>query len=82
MSTVERIDYETLLKVVRDWPPARRIAFMQEVLQTFAPSETSELRHRATFDRALGLLAGDQPPPSDAEVARWLDERRGKHYER
>ena len=37
-------------------------------------------RGRNTLQQALGLLArSGQRPPSDAEVSRWLDERRMEH---
>lgn len=81
MSTAETTDYERVLKIVRDWPPARRITFMQAVLQTLTPVEVAEPTHQATLDRALGLLTTNQPPPSDEEVARWLDERRTERYD-
>jgi hypothetical protein len=80
MSAAEKTDYETILKIVRDWPPARRITLMQAVLETLAPAEAIEQLHRPTLDRALGLLATSQTPPSDKDVAQWLDERRTERY--
>jgi hypothetical protein len=35
---------------------------------------------RNTLERARGLLAADHSPPSDGEVARWLEERRIQRY--
>jgi hypothetical protein len=70
-----------VLKIVRDWPSARRITFMQAVLQTLAPAEVAEPTHQARLDRALDLLTTNQPAPSDEEVARWLDERRTERYD-
>jgi hypothetical protein len=82
MNTPETTDYEAILKIVRDWPPARRITLMQEVLKTLAPIEAGAPPHGATLDRALGLLATTQPVPSDEDIARWLDERRMERYGR
>jgi hypothetical protein len=52
MSAAETIEYETILKIVRDWPPARRVTLMQEVLQTLAPAEAGA-SHQPTLARAL-----------------------------
>lgn len=70
-------EYEAILDVVRGWAPARRFNLVQAVLQTLAPPE-APTGDQPTLDRARGLLATDQPAPSDAEVAAWLDERRSE----
>ncbi len=41
---------------------------------------TSPHIKRNTLKDALGLLATDQPPPSDEEVQMWLDEHRMEKY--
>jgi len=74
MSAAEAEEYEAILKIVRVWPPARRIILIQAVLQTLAQSEATPGR-LPTLDRALGLLATDRPAPSDADIATWLEER-------
>jgi hypothetical protein len=81
MSVAEAEEYEAILKIVRVWPPARRIILVQAVLQTLAPSETMPGSH-STLERALGLLTTDRPTPSDADVAAWLEERRNERYGR
>ena len=43
------------------------------------PGETARPK-RETLRRALGLLAGDRPVPSDQEIERWLQERRAEKY--
>lgn len=35
---------------------------------------------KPTLDRALGLLATDQPAPTDADVEQWLEEHRQEKY--
>lgn len=70
-------EYEQILARVRAWSAARRLSLVQDVLTTLAPAER-EPRH--TLERARGLLAGEQPAPSDEEIAQWLDERRSERY--
>ena len=80
MDALETTTYETVLNTVRQWPPDRRFALMQDVLNTLA-SEVKPARSRhKTLEKALGLLATSQLAPSDAEIKRWLDERRMEKY--
>jgi hypothetical protein len=80
MDVVDTADYNTILQIVRDWPPRQRFNLVQEVLKTLTPEETSKRPQRRTLDQALGLLATDRPAPTDAEIAQWLDERRVERY--
>lgn len=80
MSAAKTNDYETILKVVRAWPPAQQFTLVQEVLKTLALDTTPKQPHQPTLDRALGLLATERPTPSDAEIKQWLDERRTERY--
>ncbi len=80
MRTADKPDYATILGIVRDWPAGQRFLLVQEVLQTLAPSEPPRPAARNTLERARGLLATGHSPPSDDEVAQWLDERRIRRY--
>jgi hypothetical protein len=80
MNSPERNTYETVLKTVRQWPPERRLALVQDVLSTLAPEVSSSQPKRKTLEEALGLLATDQPAPSDDEVQQWLNARRMEKY--
>lgn len=82
MSTSPTLEYATIVQTIRSWPPAQRVRLLQDVLQTLVPLETGAPLQRSTLPQALGLLKTDQPPPSDAEVAQWLDEHRTERYER
>jgi hypothetical protein len=74
------LTYGTVLQAVREWTPAMRFMLLQDVLRTLEPEIDRARPRRATLHEALGLLATDQPAPSDAEVARWLDEHRLQKY--
>jgi len=73
-------DYQTILKVVHSWTPTVRVMLMQDVLRSLQPELGGSRPRRATLGTALGMLANDQPAPSDADVARWLDEHRIRKY--
>jgi len=70
-------DYETILALVRSWPAAQRFSLVQDVLVTLAPTERAP---RPTLQHARGLLATDHAPPTDAQIAEWLHDRRSERY--
>ncbi len=80
MSTPQTLDYETILRIVRQWPADRRFVLVQDVLKTLAPAGPEPTTRQPTLSRARGLLATDRPAPSDDDIARWLDERRREQY--
>ena len=80
MGTRETISYETILNTIRQWPLDRRFALVQDVLSTLAPEVSPTRPRRKTLEKALGLLAADQPAPSDAEIEQWLNEHRMEKY--
>jgi hypothetical protein len=50
------------------------------VLKSLEPAIKADRPKGKTLDKALGLLATDQPPLSDSEVRQWLDKRRMEKY--
>jgi dihydroneopterin aldolase len=73
-------NYEAVIKAVRGWPAAQRLALVQEVLTTLAPDVALVSQRQPTLARALGLLATNTPAPSDIDIAALLDERRRERY--
>ena len=80
MQTVEPTNYKAIIETVRGWPPASRFSLVQDVLKTLAPEVESSRSKRNTLEKAFGLLATNQSPPSDAEVQQWLDKHRMEKY--
>jgi hypothetical protein len=80
MGAQETNNYQQVLRTVRRWSAERRFALVQDVIDTLATEIGPARAPRETLDRALGLLATDQPPPSDEDVERWLQERRMERY--
>jgi len=79
MATDQRLDYATVLNAVRSWDARQRFSLVQDVLNTLVPAP-EEPAGRSTFQRALGLLATEQPPPSDEDVKGIVDEERMRKY--
>lgn len=66
-------DRETILKVIETWPREDQVALAQLILQR---STRETAAQRPSWRELAGLASNGQPPPSDEEVARWLDEHR------
>ena len=75
--SADRAEYLQILARVRNWSAAQRLHLVQDVLTTLAPAEREA---RQTLEAARGLLASDRPAPTDADIARLLDERRAERY--
>lgn len=76
MNQSENVNYEDILAAVQQWPAPQQIALVQDVLKTLELARPRQ----ATLSRALGLLATNQPAPTDEEVKQWLDEHRMEKY--
>lgn len=76
----ETVTQEKILKMVQTLPVANRLHLVQDILQGVTHSLELQPLPKNTLSRALGLLADDQPPPTDEEVEEWLLERRLAKY--
>lgn len=80
MNHVENSNYDATLKTIRQWTNAQRYALLQDVLKTLAPeAEKPRVRER-TLEPALRVVPLACLPPTDEEVAQWLDEHRMEKY--
>jgi hypothetical protein len=80
MSQLDNTNYEGVLNIVRQWPVLEQMALVQDVLKTLTARLEPPRRPGDTLTRALGLLATDQPPPTDEEIKQWIDEHRMEKY--
>lgn len=80
METTTYHTYEAVLDVVRTWPPEKRFLLIQDVIKTLEPTFRAGGARQPTAEKALGLLATEQPAPSDTEVQQWLEEHRMEEY--
>lgn len=80
MNPTENVSYESVLKIISQWPASRQMALVEEVLKTVSPRVEPPKERRRTIDEALGMLATDKAAPTDEEVKQWLDEHRMEKY--
>ena len=80
MQTIENVQYRTVVEQVKDWPADKRLALVQDILCTLKPNLVVPGLQEETLDKALGLLASQQPAPTDETVQQWLRERRMEKY--
>lgn len=76
-------DRETILKAIEAWPREDQVALAQAILKrstSIPPSRDAMAPQRPTWREMVGLASNGQTPPSDEEVARWLDEHRSEKY--
>lgn len=60
--------YAAVFQTIRQWPPDRRFTLVQDVINTLGVDKEIAPPRQNTLSRALGLLATDQPAPSDEEI--------------
>ena len=74
-------EYDTILSQVRRWPVNKRLALLEDVLQTLVPAIEKEVtRPKDTLSNALGLLRRSDTVPTDDEVESWLAHHRLEKY--
>ena len=82
MSTQSLSTYADVIRAIASWPRERRLALLRHLVATIDDDhpDVKERRRREALDQLEGILASDAPPPTDEEVARWLQEERLKKY--
>lgn len=81
-------DHETILRAIEAWPVEEQERLARMILahalgeraQTGPSGGTSVAPPRSTWDALYGIAAGEHEPPSDEEVAQWLDEHKMEKY--
>jgi hypothetical protein len=72
-------EIESIIATVKPWPEEDRVALAYLILRDMR-KQTRQPPPRNTADEALGVAAGKTPPPDDATVRRWIEERRERKY--
>ncbi len=77
------LDPADILKAVENLPPDEQLAVAQQIMRRYlAAKESSHPKPPARWvgwrDLAGIALSSGQTPPTDSEIAEWLDERRMK----
>ena len=62
---------------IRDWPEQMQLSLAARILQSLGKDVTPR---RKTLADLVGLLASDEPPPTDHEVEMILQEERSRKF--
>jgi hypothetical protein len=74
------LDRQTILRAVQSWPAEEQMALVREILEQAPAPIVEEPRVAPNSASLAGLIANGKTPPTDEEVAQWLDERRAAKY--
>lgn len=75
------LDREAILHLVHHWPINEQVALADAILAEARAATQPVLQSPLVPSAALrGILSNGEPPPSDEDVARILDEERIKKY--
>jgi hypothetical protein len=81
------LDRETILKTIATWPVEEQVTLARTILervaaQSGAPAQGADAQppERSTWEALYGIASSEQQPPSDEQVAQWLDEHRTEKY--
>ena len=78
MSTT-KVPVGELWNQVRQLPAGERLSLATRILRSLEQDTGEERPSKKTFADLVGIMATDQPPPTDAEVDQILEaEREGK----
>lgn len=77
---IPSLDRETILRVVRSWSPDEQVTLAREILEGVGTPTVQEPLDPPNSHGLAGLFATGAQPPTDEDVARWLDERRLEKY--
>lgn len=73
------LDRDTILEAIKIWPLADQMALAQAILQR-ATTQLTQAPQQPSWRDMVGLAANGQEPPTDEQVAQWLDEHRMEKY--
>ena len=80
--TSPALDRDTILQAVSTWPPDEQLALAHAIWAQVGLNFVEEPMAPPDSRSLAGLIARGETPPSDEEVARWLDEHRMEKYGR
>jgi hypothetical protein len=74
------LDHDAILREIRSWSAEEQLAIAREIVALWDVPIVEEPTSHSPSSQLAGLPATGATPPSDEDVARWLDERRVKKY--
>lgn len=83
--TTPTLDPDTILRTIATWPVEEQIRLARAVLERAAAStkrQLGQVPEQSTWEALYGIASNGQEPPTDDQVAQWLDEQRMEKYGR
>jgi hypothetical protein len=77
MSTDQFNSIQDVWGQIKDWPEDMRSSLASKILTSLEHETTGP---RKTVADLVGILSTDQPPPTDQDISRILDEERTRKY--
>ena len=69
-----------VLQRVRTWKPEVRIDLARRILETVVPEQILPPPQTMTLEEIQAIMKTDEPPPTDEECKKILEEERLKKY--
>ena len=72
---------EVILQTIENWPIDEQVALARTILERAAMGQRrtpQEQSARSTWDALYGIASNGQEPPTDEQVAQWLEERQDR----
>ncbi|HEY1390704.1 MAG TPA: hypothetical protein VGF38_19370 [Ktedonobacterales bacterium] len=79
------LDRKDILHAIERWPVEDQVALARTILERAAsgqPVTGLEKPPRSTWDALHGIASDGREPPTDEQVAQWLDEHKTDKYGR
>lgn len=77
----DALDRETILKAIDTWNVVDQMTLAQSILQR-ATERLTQAPQRPTWREMAGIASNGKEPPTDEQVAEWLDEHKMEKYGR
>jgi hypothetical protein len=80
MTATQSQELADVVNLVKDWPLDIRISLARRILETAERPAIIETPRTLSLDQVIGILKTDDPPPTDEECERIIEEERMRKY--
>ncbi len=80
MNVTDSGKIEGILDELRSWPSAERLRLARMILETIETHPVSAAPRKGSLKDLMGILKTDEPPPTDEECCRIVEEERMRKY--
>jgi hypothetical protein len=79
------LERDAILHAIETWPMEDQVALARIILECASLGQAGNMAEsatRSTWDALRGIASSGGKPPSDEQVAQWLDEHKMEKYVR